>query len=146
MNPKSHSAEAFALTFAGAWRHVENRLDRALSAVRGISLAEFRLLKALGDAPSGMASRVDLARAVGLTPSGVTRAIRPLEKLGIVSTLKSKRDARLAVASLTPAGRELLDDASTVVADTMGTLLARCPKATGKMMLFGNLLEEIARA
>lgn len=146
MKTTSTVAQDFALTFADAWRHVENRLDRSLGAVRGISLAEFRLLRALGDAPSGMASRVDLAAAVGLTPSGVTRAIRPLEKLGIVTTLKSKRDARLAVAALTPAGRELLSDASGVVSDTMQAILERCPKATGKVLLLGNLLDELSRA
>jgi len=37
---------------------------------------------------------VDLAAAVGLTPSAVTRALRPLEKLGCVATQKSERDAR----------------------------------------------------
>ena len=146
MHRKNTMAQDFALTFAGAWRHLEGRLDRSLSAVRGISLAEFRLLKALGDAPMGMASRVDVAQAVGLTPSGVTRAIRPMEKLGIVSTAKSKRDARLAVSSLTPAGRELLNDASQVVSDTMQSILDRCPKATGKMLLLKNLLDELARA
>ena len=55
------------------------------------------------------------SQAVGLTPSGVTRALKPMQKLGIVSTVKSKRDARLAIAALTPAGRELLGDASAVV-------------------------------
>jgi DNA-binding MarR family transcriptional regulator len=146
MNNKNSAAQDFALTFADAWRHVESRLDRSLGAVRGISLAEFRLLQALGDSPSGMASRVDLAAAVGLTPSGVTRALRPLEKLGIVATVKSKRDARLAVASMTPAGRQLLTDASGVVADTMQGMLERCPKATGKMFLFSGLLQELGRA
>ena len=72
MHRKNTVAQDFALTFAGAWHHLEGRLDRSLSAVRGISLAEFRMLKALGDAPMGMASRVDLAKAVGLTPSGVS--------------------------------------------------------------------------
>ncbi len=119
--------QRLALDFAAAWGRVERRLDHSLGAIRGISLAEYRLLRALGDAPNSQASRVDLAEAVGLTPSGVTRALRPMEKLGIVSTLKSKRDARLAIAALTPAGRDLLSDASGVVDDAMKTMARRLP-------------------
>jgi DNA-binding MarR family transcriptional regulator len=107
MNTEITYEQSLVLAFAAAWSRLEKRLDHSLGAIRGISLAEYRLLRALGDAPNAQASRVDLAQAVGLTPSGVTRALRPMEKLGIVSTLKSKRDARLAIAALTPAGRGL---------------------------------------
>ncbi len=146
MQTKTTLAQDLVLDFADAWHHLQRRLDASLGSIRGISLAEYRLLKALGDTPSGLASRVDLAQAVGLTPSGVTRALRPMEKLGIVSTVKSKRDARLAIASLTPAGRELLNDASSVVSETMEVILERSPKSTGKILLFSNLLKELARA
>ena len=132
-----------ALAFASAWSRVERRLDSSLGAIRGISLAEYRLLKALGDAPGAQASRVDLADTVGLTPSGVTRALRPMEKLGIVTTLKSKRDARLAIAALTPAGRELLSDASGVVDDTMKTLMRRSTRAAASLDEFIDLLRDL---
>ena len=137
--------QALALAFAGAWNRLERRLDHSLGAIRGISLAEYRLLRALGDAPGAQASRVDLAQAVGLTPSGVTRALRPMEKLGIVSTVRSKRDARLAIAALNPAGRELLDDASGVVDDTMKALLKRTPQVATHAGAMTELLEEIGR-
>ena len=139
------SEQTLALAFAAAWNRLERRLDKSLGAIRGISLAEYRLLRALGDAPGSQASRVDLAEAVGLTPSGVTRALRPMEKLSIVSTVKSKRDARLAIAALTPAGRELLDDASGVVDDTMNTVLKRSPELAEKMHEFTELFEEFGR-
>lgn len=125
-----HSIEQqFALTFAAAGDRIQQRLDHSLGAIKGVSFAEFRLLNALGTAPDSQASRVDLAHAVGLTPSGVTRALRPMEKVGVVTTLKSKRDARLSLAALTPAGRELLTDARAVVDDAMKSLLARTPYA-----------------
>jgi len=127
LNKPVSNEQRLALGFAAAWNRVERRLDHGLGAIRGISLAEYRLLRALGDAPNSQASRVDLAEVVGLTPSGVTRALRPMEKLGIVSTVKSKRDARLAIAALTPAGRELLSDASGVVDDAMKTMARRLP-------------------
>jgi len=145
MNTSSTPEQALAMTFAAAWNRLERRLDKSLGAIRGISLAEYRLLRALGDAPGSQASRVDLAEAVGLTASGVTRALRPMEKLSIVSTVKSKRDARLAIAALTPAGRELLDDASGVVDDTMEAVLKRSPELAGKMAEVTELFEEFGR-
>jgi DNA-binding MarR family transcriptional regulator len=145
MNTKTTAEQSLALAFAAAWNRLERRLDSNLGAIRGISLAEYRLLRALGDAPGSQASRVDLAHSVGLTPSGVTRALRPMEKLSIVSTVKSKRDARLAIAALTPAGRELLDDASGVVEDTMKTVLKRSPELTGRIAELTELFEEFGR-
>ena len=143
MHTQASQQQALALVFADTWQRLEKRLDNSLGSIRGISLAEYRLMRALGDAPSSQASRVDLAEAVGLTPSGVTRALRPMEKLGIVSTVKSKRDARLAIAALTPAGRELLNDASGIVDDTMKELLERSPKAEAKLPDLIALLRDI---
>ena len=137
--------QALALAFAAAWHRLERLLDHNLGAIRGISLAEYRLLRALADAPGSQASRVDLAQAVGLTPSGVTRALRPMEKLGIVSTAKSERDARLAIAALTAAGREVLDDASGVVDDTMKAALKRTPQVAAHADAMTDMLEEIGR-
>jgi len=145
MNTQTSFEQALALTFAAAWNRLERRLDHSLGAIRGISLAEYRLLRALGDAPGSQASRVDLAQAVGLTPSGVTRALRPMEKLGMVTTAKSKRDARLAIAALTPAGREVLDDASGVVDDTMQAMLKRTPELATQAGEITELLDGIGR-
>lgn len=145
MNTQTTKEQTLILTFASAWNRLERRLDSSLGAIRGISLAEYRLLRALADAPGSQASRVDLAQAVGLTPSGVTRALRPMEKLGVVSTVKSKRDARLAIAALTPAGREVLNDAFGVVNDTMRAMLQRSPKVVAEMDSMIELLDDMCR-
>lgn len=101
---------------------IERRLDNALSMARGISFSEYRLLKAIaGSGERGM-MRVDLAESVGLTASAVTRALRPLEKIGVVATEKHDRDARCSLAKLTPAGAELLRDAESVVADGLDAI------------------------
>jgi len=143
MEIQTSQEQTLTLAFAAAWNRVEKRLDSSLGSIRGISLAEYRLLRALSDAPSSWASRVDLAHTVGLTPSGVTRALRPLEKLGFISTAKSKRDARLALASLTPAGLELVEDATGVVNDTMKSILERSPKVAAHLDEMIGLLEDI---
>lgn len=133
--------QKLVLKLAATWGRLERQLDAHLSAVRGISFAEYRILRVLADAHAGRSSRVDLATAVGLTPSGVTRALRPLEKLKVVSTERSDRDARLALACLTKAGRELVDDASLVIDDVMGSVLRRVTK---KAPTLADLLEELA--
>ena len=145
MDTQITQAQTLALAFAAAWNRLEKQLDSNLGAIRGVSLAEYRLLRALADAPSSWASRVDLAHAVGLTPSGVTRALQPLEKLGLISTAKSKRDARLTLASLTPAGQELVNDSSAVVNDTMQSLLERSPRIAGQLDQLLLVLDDLSR-
>ncbi len=137
---------SLVLELAAAWTAVERRVSAPLGAIRGISLAEYRLLAALDTTPSARASRVDLARAVGLTPSAVTRALRPLEELGMVTTVKHERDARQALATLTPAGRELVADATAVLADTVAEVLASSPGVTARRGELRTLLAELARA
>lgn len=111
-------------TFLDAAATLTRRLDRSLSAIKGISFSEYQMLSALRDQPGSTATRVDLAAAISVTPSGVTRALKPLEKLGFVETVKDARDARKSLASLTPAGVELVSDADGVVQDTIDGLTA----------------------
>jgi len=145
MKTERTKEQSLSLAFATCWNRIEKRLDSSLGAIRGISFAEYRLLRTLSDAPNSWASRVDLAHAVGMTPSGVTRALRPMEKLGYVTTAKSKRDARLALASLSPAGQELVNDASGVVDDMMKTILERAGKNPGQLDDIIRLLEDFGR-
>ncbi|ASJ76259.1 MarR family winged helix-turn-helix transcriptional regulator [Granulosicoccus antarcticus] len=101
---------------------LERRLDRALSCTRGVSYSEYRLLSALSDAPASGMPRIVLADSVGVTASAVTRALKPLEKIGYVTTEKGERDARQSRAILTAAGQELLDDARGVMRDALREL------------------------
>jgi DNA-binding MarR family transcriptional regulator len=130
MSTERSPGQQLVLNLASAWGRLQGLLDHQLSAVRGISFAEYRILRVLADDPRGHCSRVDLAAAVGLTPSGVTRALRPLERIRVVTTERSERDARLALASLTPAGRELVENTSAVIDDVMGTVLRRVSSET----------------
>ena len=84
-----------------------------------------------------------MARSIGLTASGVTRALRPLEKIGLVSTVKHKRDARLAMAKLTPAGQALINEASGIVDDTVASILKRAPNLSTKLNSVSSLLDSL---
>jgi DNA-binding MarR family transcriptional regulator len=120
---------------------IERRLDSSLGAIKGITFREYQLLRALQQAHDSTATRVGLARLVDLTPSGVTRALKPLEKLGYVSTSKDGRDARRSLATLSDAGRELVADASGVVADVIDGL----PLSTLTPQPIGELLSVLQR-
>jgi len=98
---------------------IVRRLDGNLSMIKGISYSEFQLLSAMEAETKAATTRVLLAQRVGLTPSGVTRALKPLEKLGYVETVKDARDARRSIARLTDAGIELVSDARGVVSDAL---------------------------
>ncbi|WP_316520170.1 MarR family winged helix-turn-helix transcriptional regulator [Kitasatospora brasiliensis] len=87
---------------------VVKRFDASLSGLHGVSLADFTMLLHLSQAPGGRMRRVDLAESLGLTASGVTRGLAPLERIGLVSREAAARDARVAYAALTPTGRERL--------------------------------------
>lgn len=98
---------------------ITSQLDAALSNVRGISFSEYQLVDALARESPRSTTRVRLAELVGRTPSGVTRALQPLEKLGYVTTVKDGRDARRSLAALTPAGSDLVADGRAVVHDVL---------------------------
>jgi DNA-binding MarR family transcriptional regulator len=109
------------LQFLDTAASLERRLDKALSCTRGISFSEYRLLLALSKTINGL-PRIDLANSVGLTASAVTRALKPLEKIGLVATHKSERDARQSLAVITVAGQELLADAEGILLDVFRQL------------------------
>lgn len=111
------------------------RFDRALSA-RGISYAEYRLLQALAIAgPQGM-TRIDLANTVGLTASAVTRALKPLQKLGLTTSARNERDARQSLAIISGAGIALLLDAQAMLQEVIVSLpIAQMPDQHIQMLL-----------
>jgi DNA-binding MarR family transcriptional regulator len=86
------------------------RFDATLSGLHGVSLADFTMLLRLRQAPGGRMRRVDLAETLGLTASGVTRGLAPLERIGLVTRETDARDGRVAYAALTDTGRERLKD------------------------------------
>ncbi|MEL7158569.1 MAG: MarR family winged helix-turn-helix transcriptional regulator [Actinomycetota bacterium] len=132
----------FALLDSSA--KLTRRLDRSLSNIKGISFTEYQLLAALRGCPDGSATRVELADRIGRTPSGVTRALKPMERLGFVATVKDERDARRSLATLTPAGHELVADAEGVVDDTLDGLSAIDALRPSEHERFLRLLGELA--
>jgi DNA-binding MarR family transcriptional regulator len=88
------------------------RLDADLQAGHGLTVVEYEALLLLSQAEERAMRRVDLAREIGLTPSGVTRLLDALERDGLVTKATCDRDARVTYAVLTEAGSERLEGAS----------------------------------
>ena len=118
----------FALRLARAQATLVRRLDQVLGGYHGISFGDFMLLHYLNRAPGGRLRRVDLAERQGLTASGVTRTLLPLEKIGLVERQQDPRDARVAYAAITATGRELLNNAVVVAEQISKDLLRNCPQ------------------
>lgn len=102
---------AFCLSLTRAYSVLSRRLDASLSALHGLSFNDFTILYHLSLANGRRLRRIHLAEHLGLTPSGVTRTLLPLEKLGWVAREADLRDARVAHATLTDAGQRLLTHA-----------------------------------
>ncbi len=132
--------EALATLLATHARAVRSA-DAKLGGHHGLSLTELALLRAVGGQPEGRARPTELARELHLTPSGVTRALLPLEKRGIVRRDADPDDGRASVVSLTPAGSELLRDATATATDLADRLLRRLSLGQTRQLI--RLLEEV---
>jgi DNA-binding MarR family transcriptional regulator len=93
----------------------EARADAELGGLHGLGLSDFAALHHLAEAPGTRLRRVDLARRLALTPSGVTRLLDPLERRGIVTREQDGNDARATYAVLTRSGKALVKDATVTV-------------------------------
>jgi DNA-binding MarR family transcriptional regulator len=101
----------FCLRLAKAHAALVRRFDGRLGTFHGLSFGDFILLLNLSRATGGKLRRVDLASQLGLTASAVTRALIPLERIGLVTRQRDLRDARIGYAVLTKSGQRVLEEA-----------------------------------
>ncbi|MCU0307255.1 MAG: MarR family transcriptional regulator [Thermoleophilia bacterium] len=103
------------LRLARAHAALARRIESPLGAAHGLALPELLVLLNLDRAPAGRLRRVDLAAALGMSASSVTRLLGPMERTGLVSRERDERDARASFAVITPAGRELAGNAQATL-------------------------------
>src|SRR3954465_11097292 len=87
-------------------------LSAELQAEHGLTINDYEALLVLSRAEGGRLKRVDLARSLLLTPSGITRLLEGLEDAGLVERANCATDLRVTYAQLTDAGRDKLEAAS----------------------------------
>jgi DNA-binding MarR family transcriptional regulator len=142
---ESEAVEAFVRLL-----HAHASTTRLLSAElyeeHGLTINDFEALLHMSRAEGHAMRRIDLARGLLLTPSGVTRLLDGLECAGLVGKATCESDARVTYAVLTEAGMKKLKQASRshVAAvralfsehytndelHTLGELLGRLPGAS----------------
>lgn len=124
--------DAFAVCreLARADAEVRRRLE-----VQGLSLNDLAALHHIGEAPDATLRRVDLADRLGLTPSGVTRLLAPLEKLGYVGRTPDPGDARRTLVTLTEAGHARTREALAEAEERADALLGRALTASEQTTL-----------
>jgi DNA-binding MarR family transcriptional regulator len=95
---------------AAVTRELSTRLENA----HGLTLSDFDVLVQLYHAEGNRLRRVDLARTVLLTASGITRLLDGLERAGWVEKQHCASDARVTYAAITDEGRARLARAAAI--------------------------------
>jgi len=132
-----------------AWRNflrahafITRALERELVSEQRLSLAAYDVLVQLAEAPGRMLRMTDLAEAVLLSRSGVTRLVDRLERTGLVARQRTSDDGRGVVAVLTEKGLDRLRVAAVThldgivrhfVARLKGTQLAELGAITARL-------------
>jgi DNA-binding MarR family transcriptional regulator len=98
-------------------------LSPALLDEYGLTLNDYEALKLLAEAEGRRMRRVDLAMALSLSASGVTRLLEGLEDDGLVERATCPHDRRVAYAQLTGEGATRLRAASCGHAASISGLL-----------------------
>ncbi len=131
--------------FLRAHAALTRELSARLEAEHGLTMSDFDVLIQLYHAPDHAMRRVDIARQVLLTASGITRLLDGLERCGLVAKRPCESDARVSYAVLTEEGLSKVEAArcthhadidelfgaalSAEEREQLGELLSRLPLA-----------------
>lgn len=117
---------------------VSRRFDRL--NMHGIGFTDFMILYLLNQSAGQSMRRIDLAEKSGITASGITRILLPLEKIGLVGREANERDARVSYVTLTGAGKELFMDACNT-ANALAFEIIPAEKSVNNSALFELLMQ-----
>jgi DNA-binding MarR family transcriptional regulator len=110
--------------FLKAHSAISRQLERDLAAGHALTLSDYDVLLQLSHAPDQRLRPVEIARAVLLTRSGITRLIQGLERAGYVERMECPGDARGFLVALTPPGLELVRRARTTHLERVAELFS----------------------
>jgi DNA-binding MarR family transcriptional regulator len=99
------------IRFLRAHAALTRELSSRLEALHELTLSDFDVLVQLYFAEGHRLRRIDLARSVLLTASGITRLLDGLESCGLVGKERCESDARVTYAVLTKAGLTKIEEA-----------------------------------
>ena len=88
------------------WEHVESHMR----AAHGLTMARYDVLAHLS-AAGGRLGLTELASAIALSPSGLSKLLDRMDASGLIRRDPDPDDARAAFATITPHGRSLVGKA-----------------------------------
>ncbi|NIF07141.1 MarR family transcriptional regulator [Chryseobacterium sp. Tr-659] len=112
----------------------------SLSA-HGLGFNDFVILYILSSSAENKMRRIDLAEKIGLTASGVTRLLNPLEKIGLVTRETNERDARVSYVVITSSGKKIFEEAQLSAENITKEILS--PKKNKSLRAVSELLFEL---
>ncbi len=119
---------------------LNKKLDLSLS-MHGINFTEFTVMYNLYMAQNKKLSRSSLAEKVGLTASGITRVLLPMDKNHLVTKESNPRDARQSLVVITDVGIEVLQNAQITVEHSADVILSLLDQ--DELSLLINLLNKM---
>ncbi len=128
------------ISISALYTRVSKAVEKKLS-IHGVSFSEFLVMHQLAQTHLKIMRRIDLAEAIGLSASGVTRLLNPMEKLNIVKKEASARDARVSFVKLTDTGENLYIDVLQSVKETTDLLFESLQ--TDQIKNFLNIISTI---
>ena len=137
--------DSISATFLILNELLASRLSKRIGnhlGVHGLSLAEYLIMHHLNSSPVKAMPRIELAEYIGMSASGITRLLAPMEKNKIVEKEANPRDARQSLVKLSKTGQRLFKEASVtfghVAENLVGKLsqnqLEKCIELYGKLM------------
>lgn len=128
MSGPAPDALGFCLLLSRACARLELSMADRLGDFHGLDFADFSLLHRLASTPDGRVAMVDLAQALGMKLSSLTRKLVQLEKVGLAQRDSGLSGDSLRCASLRPVGKRLVQEAEV-------TVRAMCAQALGPATL-----------
>ncbi|MGH9287900.1 MAG: MarR family winged helix-turn-helix transcriptional regulator [Acidimicrobiales bacterium] len=124
------------------------RLGGLLAEQGGLSDADYAVLVALSEAPSGVLRPRDLGTEIGWERSRLSHHLTRMERRGMVVREECEEDARGSMVRLAPAGRKAIEDAAPAHAEAVQQyffdLLSRKELQT-LSTVFDRVLDKLAR-
>jgi DNA-binding MarR family transcriptional regulator len=132
--------------FIRAHATIVKELDAELRAAHGLALSSFDVLMQLSLATHGRMQMFELAEAVHISRSGLTRLVDRLERQGMLERRRGGRDPRQVFASITELGLERLAETTpTHLAGVRRRFLERLTRAQVSQLaaVWNQLLDSV---
>ena len=130
------------IRFLSAHSAMTRELEAQLMGAHGLTLSDYDVLVQLARAPEHKLRNIELAKAVVLTRSGVTRLVDGLERDGLVTRVSCASDKRGTFVAITEAGARKLREAAGTHLDGVRALFLERLGPEGRAQM-DALLQEL---